>query len=175
MICCVTGHRPKGFPFAYGFSDEICKDTVISTSFEAYKARLQKEVERLIDEGYTHFISGMADGVDLDFADCVIQNRLSGKNIFLEAALPCPASSKTLNDGKQNRKSYILNHADLIYNVSGHYYSGCMQKRNQYMVDRADLVLAIWNGEEKGGTWNTIKYAQKVCRTVRYITLSDFL
>ena len=41
------------------------------------------------------------------------------------------------------------------------------------MVDKSDLVLAIWNGEKKGGTWDTIKYAQKQGKTVKYIMLSE--
>ena len=35
-----------------------------------------------------------------------------------------------------------------------------MLVRNDYMVDHSDLVLAIWNGEQSGGTWHTIEYAK---------------
>ena len=35
-----------------------------------------------------------------------------------------------------------------------------MLVRNDYMVDHSDLVLAIWNGEQSGGTWHTIQYAK---------------
>lgn len=35
-----------------------------------------------------------------------------------------------------------------------------MQKRNEYMVDKSDLVLVIWNGEMRGEIWNTINYAR---------------
>ena len=34
-----------------------------------------------------------------------------------------------------------------------------MLARNKYMVDCSDIVLAVWNGGKKGGTWQTIKYA----------------
>ncbi len=34
-----------------------------------------------------------------------------------------------------------------------------MQVRNEYMVDRADLVLALWNGTP-GGTGNCVRYAR---------------
>jgi uncharacterized phage-like protein YoqJ len=33
------------------------------------------------------------------------------------------------------------------------------QERNEWMVDRAHVVIAVWDGQKKGGTWNTIKYA----------------
>ena len=48
-----------------------------------------------------------------------------------------------------------------------------MQKRNRYMVDNSDLVLAVWNGEKRGGTWYTIDYALKKGKPVRYIMLKD--
>jgi uncharacterized phage-like protein YoqJ len=34
-----------------------------------------------------------------------------------------------------------------------------MQKRNEYMVDKCDKLLAVWNGTT-GGTHNCIKYAK---------------
>ena len=35
-----------------------------------------------------------------------------------------------------------------------------MQKRNEYMVDNSDYVIAVWNGKPSG-TGNTVKYAKK--------------
>ena len=40
------------------------------------------------------------------------------------------------------------------------YTPGCMEKRNQYMVDHAYYILAVWNGRPSG-TGNTVRYAQK--------------
>ena len=41
------------------------------------------------------------------------------------------------------------------------------------MVDRSDLVLAVWNGKEQGGTWNTIRYARLKGKEIRYIMLNE--
>ena len=41
------------------------------------------------------------------------------------------------------------------------------------MVDKSDIVLAIWNGEKIGGTWYTINYALKKGKTVKYIYLCE--
>lgn len=35
-----------------------------------------------------------------------------------------------------------------------------MQKRNEYMVDNSDYVIAVWKGKPSG-TCNTVKYAMK--------------
>ena len=40
-----------------------------------------------------------------------------------------------------------------------------MQKRNEYMVDLADRVIAVWDGS-KGGTANCVKYAEKVGKEI---------
>ena len=40
-----------------------------------------------------------------------------------------------------------------------------MQKRNEYMVDLADKVIAVWDSS-KGGTANCVKYAEKVGKEI---------
>ena len=45
----------------------------------------------------------------------------------------------------------MLSHCGKKTLVSSGYFTGCEQKRNRYMVDKSDLVFAVWNGEEKGG------------------------
>lgn len=38
--------------------------------------------------------------------------------------------------------------------------------RNRYMVDRSDIVLSVWDGVPKGGTFNAIQYARKLGKEV---------
>ena len=44
--------------------------------------------------------------------------------------------------------------------LANHYYKACYQKRNEWMVDRSSLVIAVWNGQPSG-TKNTIDYANR--------------
>jgi uncharacterized phage-like protein YoqJ len=44
-----------------------------------------------------------------------------------------------------------------------------MQIRNEWMVDNSHFTLAIWNGIQKGGTWNCIQYARKQGKTVWHL------
>lgn len=39
------------------------------------------------------------------------------------------------------------------------------------MVDKSDIVIAVFNGTEKGGTWDTISYAQKQNKPIEIIDL----
>ena len=64
---------------------------------------------------------------------------------------------------KQNSKvTSVIDSADF----PGKY---CYQKRNEFMVDNADRILAYYNGSLKGGTYNCLKYAEKVDKPVRNV------
>lgn len=129
-------------------------------AYNLYLDRLYSELQNLICEGYKDFISGMADGADLDVANAVIYYRDMGEDVTLEAALPYPIVPRKTPSTYTEERDDILRECDKKRIVSQHYHNGCMHKRNQYMVDKSDLVLAIWNGEFSGGTWNAIKYAK---------------
>ena len=54
--CAFTGHRPQNLPFGFNEEDERCIDL---------KKTLREQIINLIEnKGVTHFISGMAIGVD---------------------------------------------------------------------------------------------------------------
>lgn len=166
MICCVTGHRPSGFPFSR-------EENNIAYMF--YINRLYDEIQNLIGEGYRNFITGMAEGADIDFARAVLYYRDIELNVTLEAAMPYPINYPKRTSEYIDERNDIFSACDKKTIVSEHYYRGCMQKRNCYMVDKADIVLAIWNGKCAGGTWNTIKYARSKGKKIIYIMLNDFL
>ena len=48
-----------------------------------------------------------------------------------------------------------------------------MQKRNEYMVDNCDLLIACWSGVKKGGTYNCVKYAIKNNKRIIVINPND--
>lgn len=141
LICCVTGHR------------RIPADQV-----EFIKAELEKAVLAAVEQGYTHFISGFASGVDLIFAEIVADLKKT-RPITLEAAIPCPGRMKTSDDTFQR----LIRCCDVVKIHSDHYFKGCYEVRNRYMVDSAGLVIAVWDGRESGGTAATVRYAKVRC------------
>ena len=160
--CCCTGHRPKGFPFKYGVDKQKHK---------TYLKTLEQKIKLAITEyGITNFISGMALGADLDFAEIVLKLR-NKYPIFLECAIPCPNQTLNWNDKDILRYESILKHADKVRLISEQYTPDCMLKRNRYMVDKSQLVIAVFNGIESGGTWYTIDYAKKQNKLIEIIDL----
>lgn len=160
--CCCTGHRPKGFPFKYGIDRQ--KHT-------AYLQTMEQKIELAITEyGIINFISGMAIGADLDFAETVLKLR-EKYPITLECAIPCPNQTLKWNDKDKLRYDNILKRADKINLISERYSPECMLKRNRYMVDKSEFIIAVFNGIEKGGTWYTINYANKENKHIEIIEL----
>lgn len=162
--CCCTGHRPKGFPYPYG--------KVEKKHIEYLKKLKQKILLAINQYGVTHFISGMAIGVDMDFAEIVLNLRdAEHLPITLECAIP--DVNQTLKWSEKDRLRYaaLLERADEKSYISGRNVADSMLKRNRYMVDKSELVIAVFNGIEKGGTWYTIKYAKKENKVVEFIDL----
>ena len=60
----------------------------------------------------------------------------------------------------------ILMQADSVEYVSREYYERCMLDRNRRLVEAAGLLLAVYNGEWRGGTAATLRYARKLGRKI---------
>lgn len=160
--CCCTGHRPKGFPFEYGV------DKIRHTD---YLKKLEEKIKLAIaDYGITNFISGMAVGVDLDFAEAVLNLR-DKYSVTLECAIPCPNQTLKWNVKDKLRYENVLKRADIKNIISKQYTRECMLQRNRFMVDKSELVIAVFNGIEKGGTWQTISYAKTKNKFIEFIDL----
>lgn len=155
--CCFTGHRPKSLPFGYNEEEALCKKL---------KELLSESIERQITEnGVTHFISGMAMGVDIYAAEAVLKLREKYPQIKLECAIPCETQANKWSEGWRNRYFDIIRRSDVAKMLQTHYTPDCMMKRNKYMVDNSDVVIAVWNGL-KSGTGNTVNYAVKSGKNV---------
>lgn len=83
LTCCVTGHRPKGFPWDYS-------DTECASHQEYLEAMACYVGEAIRKGGVVNFIAGGAIGADTDFAETVLEFRDHVyDHIRLEIAVPC--------------------------------------------------------------------------------------
>ena len=161
---CVTGHRPEGLPWEKDNKSPKCKQ---------FLETLKSYLIYAIEQGFTHFIAGGALGVDTFFALTVIELKDDYKDATLEIAVPCATQSKGWSNANKNVYDYILAKADKVTVLSQNYHVLCMQNRNEYMVTNSDCVLCCFNGNKKGGTYNTIKLAQKLNKKLLHIDLSE--
>ena len=78
--CCVTGHRD-----------------IPTSQIDTVKYSLYREIQVAIEDGYTRFISGFADGSDLLFAAIVAKEKQRNPALSLEAAIPYRGRMQTPN------------------------------------------------------------------------------
>ena len=155
--CAFTGHRPRKFPWGYNEADARCV---------ALKETLAKEIAKLVNAGYTDFFSGMAEGTDTWAALAVLALKKENPALKLHCILPCEGQADGWSASARELYFSILGQADEVVYVSREYHDGCMLERNRYLVDHAACLLAVYNGEWRGGTAMTVRYARKLGREV---------
>ena len=124
------------------------------------KAELAARLEGIYEAGYRHFLCGMAAGCDLYFAEAVLSLRERCPDVTLEAAIPCDGQADSWTIPLRRRYDRLLAACDSVRFVQHKYTPGCMQRRNQYMVDSSSLLLAVYDGQ-RGGTMSTLLYARR--------------
>jgi uncharacterized phage-like protein YoqJ len=146
MKLAVTGHRPTKI----GGYDPNNPIRVAIREWLEHQVQLLKP---------STGISGMALGVDQDFAKVCI-----AKAIPLIAAIPFVGQENAWPDSSRRVYYDILKKAkETVVVCQGGYAASKMQKRNEWMVDNCDVLLAVWDGTS-GGTSNCVRYATKVKR-----------
>ncbi len=155
--CAFTGHRPKKFPWGYDETDARCI---------ALKKAITEQIVKLVAVGYTDFFSGMAEGADIWAALAVLTLKKENRTLKLHCVLPCEGQADKWSAPERELYFSILEQADFVVYVSREYSKDCMLKRNHYLVDHADCLLAIYNGEWRGGTAMTVRYARKLNRKI---------
>jgi len=142
MTICGTGHRP---PKLGGYSNDVLR-TLIALADGWLRANTPDKV-----------ISGMALGWDTALAIASIR-----LGIKTHAYVPCEGQDSKWPAEHRVRYKKILGKcaSRLIVSLKG-YAPWVMTRRNEVMVDDADLVLALWDGSS-GGTGHCVGYARKV-------------
>lgn len=149
ISCCFTGHRPGKLPWGYREEDPRCV---------SLKRRIADAVESAYEEGFRHFLCGMAQGCDLYFCESVLRLREAHPEVTLEAAIPCPTQADAWPRDQRERYARLVAACDYETVVSARYTPGCMHRRDRYMVDHASLLIAVFDGTP-GGTRYTVEYA----------------
>ena len=138
--CVFTGHRQLGEDFSM--------------------RKLKKEIKKLMELGVESFYNGMAVGFDLIAAELVLELKKKFPATRLIACVPCYGQEKYYSETDKKRYAQILKNADEVVTLSDHYFNGCMQNRDRYMVNRTDIMIAYCKKEE-GGAAYTVKYFLK--------------
>ncbi len=140
-VIAATGHRPQ---FCGGYSEE------------AHNRRVALATAVLLRLKPDHFISGMAEGWDQATAQACVD-----LSIPWTAAVPFEGQESRWSPESQAYYWELRTKATKVEIICPEFSRAAYHIRDRWMVDNADSVLALWNGLPKGGTYATIKYAEK--------------
>lgn len=140
MIVAATGHRPNK---TNGYGPDAAR---------SLQSLARAGLELLQPSGV---IVGMALGWDTAVGWAAVSLGLP-----VHAAVPFPGQESRWPEASRRDFKRLLSACASVTEVCpGPYSAHLMQVRNEWMVDRAQVVLALWNGTP-GGTANCVRYAE---------------
>ncbi len=121
--------------------------------------QLKQLLEKLYQQGFRSFLCGGALGFDTLAERAVVDLRQTHDDVRLVMCIPCPDQSHRWNSRQCTYYEQMLYLSDEIRVLSSFYYDGCMQIRNQYMVDHSSICVAYMKKTRHSGTISTMRYA----------------
>ena len=103
------------------------------------------------------------------FSEIILEKQKENKAVQLEAAIPY--RNRYIKLMKAEHTKAILENCCHVEIVSEKLASNVYMKRNRYMVDRSDRVIAVYDGRETGGTVATIRLAHSKRKELREIPI----
>lgn len=187
-----TGHRPDKLG-GYNMKNPVMLQV---------KEVLLKEIESLIlNRGITKFITGGALGLDQAAFWCV--HILKSKYPYIKNIVAIPYGDFGKRKWDEQKKRYVgwseeqiawyqkilLKADELVYvdtlkkyqkdrqTPVGEYSSYKLQIRNEYLADNCSVLIAVWDGEKRRGTWNCLKYSlekEHISTIIHYNPMQNF-
>lgn len=146
--CSFTGHRSIPYYHEKKLSDLL--DRAIAYAYE---------------QGCRNFYTGGAIGFDTMAARKLISFRISHRDVKIIVAVPCKDQDAKWTSSQKDNYAFVLSNADEIVFVSEEYTKDCMRKRNEYLADVCDILIA-YSGRCSSGSAQTIRMAESRGKTV---------
>lgn len=177
-----TGHRPNklgGYQWGNKMQKEVSKE-IEKNILDIIEKTKEKEIV---------FYSGGAIGVDQIAFEVVDKLKeviwFMDKNVTIKNNMAIPFNDQDrlwrINDKEryrsQKKRADSVIYVDIeerykVYGTKeGKYDVRKMQKRNEYMIDNSDILIAVFDGS-KSGTKNCIDYAKRKNKEIILIDLN---
>ncbi len=141
--CCFTGHRE-----------------IYDEDRETLRRAVGREIEALIQKGYTSFINGGAVGFDLIAAGEVLRLKARYPKISLLLSIPSKEHEDTRYGTWQEDYNKAKAAATKVEYASELYRPGCEHERNRKMVDWSSAII-VYCRKKSGGSFYTLNYAKE--------------
>ena len=157
-----TGHRPNRLHIGVGRVRERLSEAL---------RRVRSDAKALAPAEPLIAVSSLAEGSDRQFAEAALS-----QGFELHALLPMPSADyvRTFDDGKATDYELLLGQARETTVLPGTYAErrAAYQGVGRAMVDRADILVCVWDGKPAagpGGTTEVIELALWRARPVIWI------
>lgn len=152
-ICAAfTGYRPE----------KIRLSPSLGNPEEYIRGILNPVIIELYGQGVRVFLSGMAEGFDLWAAAAVLSLRDSGicPDAVVAAVIPYRGQPANYSVRSKELYGYVCDNASYGITLSECYYLECFYRRNDYLVENSNIIIAYYDGQS-GGTRYTVRKAGK--------------
>ena len=151
VTCAFTGRRPQALPWGTDDGDPRAR---------SFAAEVRDLIEDTYNQGYRNFICGMAQGFDLLVCEqLILLKKTHCPDMIIVAAIPGKDQYKSWEPDQVERYEACLKHCDVKRVLAQFCNAESYHKRNRWMVDNANRLIACWEGEPSGGTGRTVGYA----------------
>lgn len=136
ISCAITGDKPVRFKFGYKEDYSLCKKI---------KRVIKKQIIELYDKGVTCFYVGGSLGVDMWAGEIVLRLKEQPGYERIELVVVVPYKGHDLNWDERSRKrlEFLMKYSMRTITAGTDKNNESYIKRNYYIVDNTDYVLAI--------------------------------
>lgn len=144
-----TGPRPHRFHF---------KDNEEHPDCVQLKLALREQIGLLYNRGVRRFLTGACIGVDMWAGEIVLGLMKQYPDMELYCIVPFEEQALRWSEAQRERYYNLLAECTQVVQLSVRYYKDCYRVRNQYLVENAKYLLAVYDKEKKmrGGTGQTV-------------------
>ena len=139
--CAITGHRS------------------IPENFDV--EQVNNVLEQLLQEGVSTFYNGLAVGFDLLCAELLIKLKMKHPGLRLIGCVPYYGQEKSFSAEDKKRYVSVLKSCDEVVVLSQNYYQGCCLVRDDYMVAKADVLVAYCTKKTGGAAYTVKKFLKR--------------
>lgn len=141
--------KEKKVAFITGYSAEkiFCNNEDKNLLHVAY-TELYRLLLELYKQGYTHYYSGMSEGVDMLAANAVLDFKDEHPDVRLVAVVPFKWQQERYSTTGKNDYKYICSEADEVVTLAEEFAGNNFYlRRNDYLVENCSTMVCYHDGQ----------------------------
>lgn len=154
--------KDKAVAFTTGYrAEKVLCDTEDKNLLNVIYTELYRVVSELYKQGYTHYYSGMSEGIDMLAANAVLDFKEEHPDVRFMAVIPFKWQQERYSTTGENDYKAICSEADEIVTLDEESAGNDFYlQRNEYLVEHCSAMVCYHDGQCNVMTY-TYNYAEK--------------